>query len=69
VTDIMTLIGLFGTDFARTPVGTRVAHLSQAIAPDARMVMYSSVLIRFDIVNFEFEVKRLHYIILLLCLY
>ena len=61
VTDIMTLSGLFGTDFARTPVGTRVAHLNQAIASDARMVMYSSVRILYDIVNFEVEVKELHY--------
>ena len=56
MTDMFVLSSIFGIGFAYAPVGFRVAHLTEAIASDARMLMYNSVRILYDPVNMELEV-------------
>ena len=56
VTDMFALSSIFGIGCAYAPVGFRVAHLTEAIASDARMLIYNSVRILYDPVNMELEV-------------
>ena len=56
ITDPVVLAAVFGSKFFAVPSGVRLATFYSSIPMDARMVTFSSIRIRYDIVNQTLEV-------------